>query len=130
MKFSYPKRYQAPQSLADFQDLHCDYLTLLRAHTAARCYLIVQLLLEAKTFDMEIDPQEQWWWTTFKLTKGTNPLLHQQVLILEKLLLPEWTGDFNKHVLAERQSSYPVLLEKHGKAKQVEVDMINCFGPF
>jgi hypothetical protein len=63
--FEYPKSYQSPQNLTEFQDLPCNYLTLLKAHTSARCYLIAKLLLEAKIFDMGIEPQKQWWWTTF-----------------------------------------------------------------
>jgi hypothetical protein len=65
-KFVYPLKYQTPKRLASaFQNQSYNYATLLRAHTAARCYLLVQLLLKAQTFDMNIDPRRQWWWLTF-----------------------------------------------------------------
>jgi hypothetical protein len=60
-KFDYPTRYMAPPGLSKYQEQQSDYLTLLRAHTSARCYLIVQLLFEAKIFTEEIDPRLEWW---------------------------------------------------------------------
>jgi hypothetical protein len=63
-KYVFPTSYQAPK-LAAHEIIPCSYLTLLKAHTAARCYLIVQLLVRAKTFDMEVDLRQQWWWTSF-----------------------------------------------------------------
>jgi hypothetical protein len=62
--------------------------------------------------------------------KQTNPLLQQQLHILEQHLLPTWTGDLNKHQVLERSTSYRVKLVKGGDPIEVAIDMINCFGPF